>query len=283
MIRICENYGEVIVSCTDESAILSYGRRNQDNVLALLTRDTSFLVFDDKFEFWSMSYLLVREIKVAKFDRQAIKNVFGLNSTQMQLLCAVSQFEYDGKRRIFGNANLLWGCTPYVKRQKCGANGYDISQLTGNFTAEQVESISKTLEEMEQMNNAGSVIDDVCIESIEDLKKTDPNFKWSLQFCKKKMYFAYKLMTEPMTIPKDLLFIDLREPDGAEFVALVVNITLKLCGILFKDVVLDKRPKTRSAAAVSNGAISPTEKDIIYPPSKPLENDTDFRLTYENK
>lgn len=210
------------------------------------------------------------EFKVVKFDRHALKNELGLNSLQMQLLWPISQFEREEKIRIGGNYDVLRGCISYVKRQKCGSNGYDVSRLTGNLTEDQLEQISCELNKMCRMNSfIGSVDDDIYnVELIEDLKKTDTNFKLAMQFSKKKMYFAYKLMNESSTFQKDLLFIDLRQQNSVKFVEFVANITLKLCGIVFKDVDLEKRPKTRSVATVADGAIEPIEKNIIYPPSK---------------
>lgn len=247
-----------------------YARQHRHDVLALTTRNTDYLVFDDDFEFWSLSDLRIFELKIVKFNRAGLKEMIGLNSLQMQLLCAISHLEPQEKIRICGHRSLIRGCVAYVRRQKYGPNGYDVSELTGDFTEAQTKLIFYVLNKMCKTNNfIGSVDEEICsVDFIEELKNTDENFQMALQFCKKKIYFAYKLMNESITIPKDLLYIDLRERNSAEFIEFVANITLKLCGILFKNVDLEKRPKTRPVGIVVNGSIEPIERDIIYPPSK---------------
>lgn len=97
-------------------------------------------MFDDDFEFWSLSDVQIFEFKIMKFDRDMVKEKFGLNSMQMQLLHAISNLKQDKKRQICGthDCDLLRGCTPYVKQQKMDeSNGYDVSQLTGNLTEAQ--------------------------------------------------------------------------------------------------------------------------------------------------
>lgn len=74
LIRLCENYGDVIASL-DESAIVSYGRKHRQDVLALITRNTDYLVFDNDFEFWSLSNLQMDAYKIVKFDRAALKQM----------------------------------------------------------------------------------------------------------------------------------------------------------------------------------------------------------------
>lgn len=64
---------------------------------------------------------------------------------------------------------------------------------------------------------------------------------------------------------KRLSFISQIESGSTEFIELVNTITLKLCGILFKDVHLKNRPKVRCVATVVNGSFAPNEKRIIYP------------------
>lgn len=163
LIQISENYGDAIFSCAwDYSSILSYGRQYRHDVLALITRDTEYLVFDNEFEYWSLSGLQISELEIVKFDRVAIYEMFGLNSMQMQLLCAISQSAPQERIRICGDVDLVRGCVPYVKRQEYGSNGYDVSELTGNFTEAQIKQISYGLNKMRKANSfIGSVDDEI--------------------------------------------------------------------------------------------------------------------------
>lgn len=268
LIQISKNYGDVFVSYgMDIGTILSYARQHCDDILALVTRNTDYLVFDDDFEFWSLSDVHIFEFKIMKFDRDIMVEKLGLNSLQMQLLHAISNLEPEAKREISGKyfCDLLHGCTPYVKRQKYDANGYDVLQLTGNLTEAQREQISNDLKRMNKLNSyTASLDDDIC--DIKDIK-----YKTKIcvmQFYKHNLYFAYKLMNEMSTIQKDLTFIDLRQPNSAHFVHFVANTTLKLWGVLFKHIKLDMHPETRLVATATNGTIEPIKMNIIYPPSK---------------
>lgn len=268
LIPIAEKYGEVFMNYAfGLREIFSYARQNKGDVLALITRDTSYLIYDDEFEFWSLSKLQILALKIEKFDRQALKKVFGLNSLQMQLLSIIAHLEPEEKRRICGNDDLLRGCTPYVKRQKYGPDGrYDVTQWKNTFNDAQLKKMSSQLNHMGELNSstAPSKHDINDLKRIKKWTKTDKSFESIMQFCKSNIYFAYKLMNESTTIPKDWSFIDLREPHSAQFIELLTNITLKLCGIIFKDV--KKQPKDQLVATITNNTIVSERKEIVYPP-----------------
>lgn len=267
--QISKIYGDIFVtSQLDEGAILSYARQNRNDVLSLITRNTDYLMFDDDFEFWSLSNIQIFEFKILKFDRDNLRKKLRLSCLQMQLLNAISHLNPEDKQRICGNYDIFGGLTPYVRRQKSSSSGYDVSQLTGDFTEAQRERISNQLKRTFETNICTGSLSDDTIEIVSEWAKTDANFDSVAQVYRNNIYFAYKLMNETATVHKDLLFIDFDELDSAQYVDLVTDIILKLCGIIFKDV--RGRPEFRSITITKDDKVlSRTQKlKIIYPPGQ---------------
>ncbi|XP_055304272.1 uncharacterized protein LOC129569461 [Sitodiplosis mosellana] len=272
MHSICSKYGQVYIDYgLRVRGILAFARENRKNVMCLITRNTRFLVFERDFEYWSLSDVQFCEMKIAKFSRQKLKEIIELNVEQMQLLHAITQLEMDVSNRLIGGhdkRNRFHKICDYVKKQEYRPNGYESSQLTGDLTEEQRNLVEKRLASAMTANNyAGNWTDDIHDGLILDLVNNDESFNLVLQFCKANLYFAYKLMNEKLTIQKDLLFIDIRRPDALPFIDLVISVTMKLCGIIFKDVEPDKQPKTRAVKIkrIFEEESVESEVDIEYP------------------
>lgn len=284
LIRISQKYGEIYLNYASEGGpILAYARQNKTNVLSLITRETDYLIYNDEFEFWSLSNFQLFEFKIVKFDRHILNEVFGLNSLQMRLLYAMSLFEPEDMECIFRDNNSLQGYIAYVKQQihlDHNLSWNSILRLTGDLTAAHKKKISKRLNRLHRINSYCTSSDDdfYYLQITKHLSRTTSNFNSMMKFYKNNIYFAYKLMDEWTTIQKDLLYIDSRESNAKEFVELIAYITLKLSGILFKDTYL-KRPvnfnkpisKSRMVATLSNDNFkntkdTRTQRDIIYPP-----------------
>lgn len=86
VIRLPESHGDVIVSCTpNECSILSYPRQHYKDTFALITGNTDYLVFDDDFDFWTISTLKIYHFSIEEIDWGALKNALGLRFIEMQL------------------------------------------------------------------------------------------------------------------------------------------------------------------------------------------------------
>lgn len=271
ILHICAKYGEVKSTYGLRArAILAYFRANSDEVMAVITRNTEFFVYDTDFEYWSLSDLEFTHLKINRFCRKTLKSVLGLNSHQMQLLEAISEDEILAKLIKKGVSPFL-GMVEYVKMQICGANGYDLSKLTGRLTIQHLEVMEESISEIKDLNSySGSWNADIYNETVADLVKNNKNFEKVLKFFQENISFAYKLINETTSGPKDLLFIDVRQSKSVQFINLVNKITMKMIGLAFKDVQPEKRPRTRTIQTKRhfNQKAEESEMEIIYPTSE---------------
>lgn len=265
LLHICSKYGEV-TGCYNlcMRSILAYTRKNCDKVLAVITRDTEYFAYNVDFDYWSISDIELNTLKIAKFCRQTLNRVLGLNIHQMQLMLAISEVKPFEHRPFLDKVECM-------KKHKCGPNGF---HLHGHFTEEQRKEIKKETDEMKKYDKyAGQWNVDIYSELLMDLITNDPDFDAILKFFKEKIHFAYKLVNETMTSHKDLLYIDekIRRSNSRQFIDLVVQTTLKLIGTAFKDVEPEKRPITRSMQIkrdFSRAAAEQSEMNVVYPTRK---------------
>ncbi|XP_031619086.1 uncharacterized protein LOC116338142 isoform X2 [Contarinia nasturtii] len=167
----------------------------------------------------------------------------------------------------------------YAKKQQYGPNGYDTEQLTGNLTNADRTKIAENLATLEKY------VDWKVEEGIvDDFIQNDETFKSVLRFCKDNIYFAYKLIIETYTIPKDLFYIDIRRSDAITFIDLIINLTMKQLGILFKDIDPEMQPARRMVLLKRDFNVETVkyEKDIIYP-SMPLPSLVNLIIDEDNK
>ncbi|XP_055326140.1 uncharacterized protein LOC129579976 isoform X2 [Sitodiplosis mosellana] len=270
---ICSKFGEVHVSYgLKKCAIVAYVHQHRDNIMALITRDTNFLVFSDVYELWSLNEVDFRYLKIARFDRNRIYRDLNLNAQQMHLMLAINELQPSTKRKLVGDRDgKLPALVNYVRPLQLRRNGYDINLLTANAHLNEDERNELEVEiahMLSVINYSDNFNEDIYEGLILDLVNNDESFNRLLQFFKENIYFAYKLMNETSTVQKDLLLIDICRPDAMPFIDLVINVTMRMGGVIFMDVEEDKQPKTRSVKfqRVRGEPAVQSEMEIIYPP-----------------
>lgn len=185
----------------------------------------------------------------------------------MLLMLAISELSRSIKRQLVGLVKpKLDDLINFVKPL---TRGYDTDLLAAQANLTENQRIELENEVDKVLNDTGNWMEDDYDDQIQELM-TDESFNTVLKFCKENIYFAYKLMNEKSTIQKDLLFIDLHQRDAEPFINMVINVTMKMMGIVFKDVDQDLKPRTRSVKVQLVPGETPvqSEKDIIYPTSK---------------
>lgn len=269
---ICSKYGEVHVNYgMDKCAILAYAREIQANVMALITRNTEFLVYDGDYQLWSLNDVNFRYLKIVQFHRENIYAALEVNKEQLQLMLVISELNPSTQRALVGKKGTkLPVLVNFVKRYGYDISYYDITNLSEDQKIEFENELSKVLSIKNFNGIPGILNEDIYDGLILDLVNNDDSFDLVLQFCKQNIYFAYKLMNETSTIQKDLLLIDICQPDALLFIDIVIDVTMKMCGIIFKDVETDKKPDTRSVKFQRIRGVPAVqyEMDIIYPTSK---------------
>lgn len=268
LLKICSKYGEVTANVgLSKRSVLAYTREYRDDVMAIIVRDTKFLVHEIDCQFWSLSHIEFNTLKIVRFDRQKLYEVYDLNHQQMQLILAIFQKKSYG---ILENCKRFPDKVKFIKQQNIGPNGYE---LAGQFTADQLQTIEHRLFVLSEKESfAYEWKDEIYSDVLAELLKDDADFNTVLQFLKDNLHIAYKLVSGLRSGPLDLLFIDVRRSDSQRFIDLVIPITLKLIGIAFKDVNPEKRPKTRQMQIKRdfNQEAELTEMDVIYPTSESM-------------
>lgn len=271
--QICTKYGQFYVNYgLSKRAILAYTREKREDVMAVMTRNTEFFVHNCNFEYWSLSDIDFSALKIAKFCRERLGHTLDFSPHQMQLLLVLSELEPADKFKLFASSRFL-DLLSYVERQRHGPDGYDLSKFKDKLTKNQIEEMEKQISDLEELNRfRGDFNEDINDEFITELMDNDIIFDMVLLFCKQNIPFAYKLINEKMSVPKDLLFIDLRQAGSVQYIDLVIQVTLKMVGITFKDISSEKRPKIRAVkidrdSSVPSGSSVQQEMDIIYPTS----------------
>lgn len=272
MHSICSKYGEVHVSYGLKfCAITAYANEHRDDVMALITRDTDFLVYSNIYEVWSFTDVDFRYLRISKFNRNCIFNHpdLRLNSHQMQLMLAISELQPTMKKKLVEErAPQLDDLISFVRPLR---DGYDIDQLAAkaNLDEDERDELENEIARvLSTINYTGHFNEDIYDGLILRLVNTDESFNLVLQFCKENIYFAYKLMIETSTVQKDLLLIDIDQEGALTFVDLVIKVTMRMCGILFMDVDEAEKPSTRTVKfqRVRNEQARQDEMEIIYPP-----------------
>lgn len=200
-------------------------------------------------------------------------NILALSSKQMQLVLALAELQTKLKLKIIGNQCFKPGrIVEFVKPFEYGEAGFDLNRLAHKLTKEERDEFEDKLNRVFAVDAyAGNWNDDIYDGSILDLASNDQSFKVVLQFCKEKIFFAYKLINEEKMMQKDLLrYIEDRR-EANDFRNLMNIKIMKMCGILFKDVDPRKRPTSRALQINQR-------EDIIYPTSERF-----FVCSFKNK
>lgn len=240
---------------------MAYTREYRDDFMAIIVRDTKFLVHEIDCEFWSLSHIEFNTLKIVRFDRQMLYEVYGLNHQQMQLILEIFMKK---SMPMLGNYKRFPDKVKFIKQQNIGPNGYE---LTGHFTADQLQKIQRLVSELsEEKSFSYKWKDEIYSDVLAQLLKDDADFETVLLFLKDNLHMVNGIRSGP----QDLLFIDLRRSDSQRFIDLVISITLKLIDIAFKDVDTEKRPKTRQMQIKRdfNQEAELTDMNIVYPTSE---------------
>lgn len=273
LMQICSKYGQVMVNYwMGKCSILSYAREHCDQVMALITRNASLLVYDIEFSLWCLCNVDFIELKIMKICPKQMLQAISLSTKQMQLIRAICKVNSMMGCQLVGKQyKKLSVLVDLVKPLEFGENGFDLDGLASKLTKEQRDHFEGKLNRVLANNNCtDDWYDDIYNDLISYLVNNNESFKLVLRFYKANIYFAYKLANETVTIQKDLLFIDIRQPGALPFSDMVIGVTMKLCGILFKDIDLDKQPKTRTVRMKRTVREETAESDINinYPTSE---------------
>lgn len=228
LMGICRDYGTVYTEIGHiGSKIVKYANNRSNNVLAIIEYDTDMLFYDDiQYQYWNLVTLNIFDLTVKKYCYKTLREQFGMTAQKGQWLSAISR---SGTRIVTGLKRQI----QYVRSQR----NFQLQQVAcdifgRNYTEDQIEKVKAGLSRFDLDSN-DAFLDD------------HPISNELFRFCKERIYFAYGLIIADQTIHQALLYVDLRQPNSTEYVEVIVSVLLKMLGILFKDVAIEERPKTR--------------------------------------
>lgn len=87
-------YGTLIYSVTKDCDVEMVRYANQNNVLAILTDDTDFLIFKGNFLLWSARRFDVKTLKIVELSRSALRSTLELSDDQLAILSTLAGNDY---------------------------------------------------------------------------------------------------------------------------------------------------------------------------------------------
>lgn len=276
MHRLARELGELRINYViHNQEIAKYLKEHDGTVLAVITNDNDFMIFDGDFQFWQANDLNMKALTGVRKCRQKLRDRLQLNSKQLQLLSALSGSMYLPKRRM---------AAFYRKIRNPAVRQHYIADLAG-YIREKVE-----LRSNDDENRCSFDVDAIArvvfdgdyyphnLEAIaKGLAQYDLNFRTidptktmtkTMEVAKTQNMFIYKLLTDDVYLIVDIKFIDYRNCRSKNYAQLIIPLLQKLYGILHANEL--QRPKAQKICMKYShtGSYEVQNKAIVYPPGK---------------
>lgn len=276
MHRLAREFGELRINYVlHNQEIAKYIEEHDGTVLAVITNDNDFMVFDGDFQFWQANNLNMRELTGVRKCRKKLRDRLQLNSRQLQLLSALSGSLYLPKTRLAGFYSKIRGTAmknhyiadlaKYIREkvepritddEKYG--GFDLDVVAravfgGDYYPHDLNTIKKGLAQYDL--NFGTN------DPTEDITKT-------MEAAKAQNMFIYKLLTDKVYLIVDIKFIDYRYYRSKNYAELIVPLLQKLYGILHANE--SQRPQAQEICMKysHDESYKVQSRGIVYPQGK---------------
>lgn len=280
--KLCTKYGKLIVTSKNHNqSIARYAHQNVEKVLSVICNDTTFLILEGKYQYWSMSESVEKtifELCGTRYCRQELNQKLELNPLQMRLYATITRCRPEILYPFSKNLEPLESkrflkLAIYAKQQEMiDEKNYNLEKIANEIYGKKLAK--EHIEQFEKNWNAQDVNYDSEIElrPIESIltANTDRGYSDVVKFCKQNNYFSYHLLMETQSAAylfSDLFYLDLRRNDSLIYNKLIFSVLMKLSGILQKDKSSDYRPKTQAIFIKMNNEDSgqAIHHEIVYP------------------
>lgn len=273
MSRLVRTFGEMHVTFVRHNQeIAQYAQEHADEVLAIITNDTSFLAFEGEYQYWHSNRIDLREMAGIRLNRQKLLEILDINVQQLQLIGALSgemflpytqlgdflaKLSADLPESVRGKIFVL---QTYVKRQPA------IEIKERNKVPFKLEPIASDVfgKDYSQME-LNAIYNGLMLFQTNfrvDAEKHPNSF---VNFCKIHCPFMYFLITNEVYVVKDIEYLDYRNVKSKNYAQLIVPMLMKLCGILFKDDS-PRRPTRKICMKYAHDEPAKVvNENIIYP------------------
>lgn len=267
--KLVRNFGKMQTNhFRHNQEIAQYAKQHDDSILAIITNDTDFMIFDGNFQYWRANDITMKDLTVFGYCREKLRKLLELNTQQLELLSALSGSIYlpcDVLTDFYFQIGIH--STTYGKH--IAPLAYYISNKM------QTESVTSNIEKI-ACDVFGKNYTSPDINAITNgLVQYNLNFEKpvtkALEFCKERNAFVYKLLTDEVYLIKDISYIDYRKYKSKNYAELVVPLVRKLHGILYANE--RPRPKTRTICMkyAHDEPYKVVDEPINYPPSMTLD------------
>lgn len=276
MQKLAQECGELRINYVRHNQeIAKYIKQHNGHVLAVVTNDNDFMVFDGDFQFWQANDINMKDLVGFRMNREKIRARLDLTSEQMQLLSALSgssylpvpvMKEFYSKIRdeaIEGNripqiAKYIREEVPVLPTAEKDCVRFDLAKIAQDifgedYSEQDVNAIENGLAQYNlnfASDNAGA------------------HMQRSMAFCKTRNMFIYKLFTDDVYLVKDIAYIDFRNYKSKNYADLIIPLLRKMQGIIFAN----ERNKPQERAVCMKYAhdepYKVVEEPIDYPRSE---------------
>lgn len=277
--KIAQKYGQLrVLTDRQTMAIVNYAAQHEDKVLAIIGKDTDFLVYDGKYQYWTVSEWPTERtcpgLVATRFDRDALLADIRLFNEQFRLLAALS--DALGSWAIFAVPDvhltypqLLRRAIEYVREQRLTfTDTFDWETIArdlygpNGYTPEQVAEFEKRYDAFGQITD--------CEKADDFYDRLGPETVEVWKFCEENHFFMFRTVIgcgDRVYWLKDLCCLK-EDCRRIEFSEAILTVHTKFCGILHNDESEERRPDTKrlfNSYLVDRGGDIEC-RSVIYPP-----------------
>lgn len=276
MQKLAQEVGELRINYVRHNQeIAKYIKQHNGNVLAVITNDNDFMVFDGDFQFWQANDVNMKDLIACRMNREILRAHLDLNSEQLQLLSALSGSSYlpvpvmkEFYKKIWQETvegNRIPQIAKYIREEvsmlttaKKDCVHFDLAKIASDIFGDDY-----TEHDLNAIEN-GLTQYNLNFET-EDAKAHVSN---TIKFCKSRNMFIYKMFTDDVYLVKDINYIDFRKYKSKSYAELIIPLMRKVQGIIFANERQKPLERVICMKYAHDEPYSVVEEQIEYPPSE---------------
>lgn len=273
--KLAHEFGEYrLTRFRHNQEIAQYIREHDDSVMAIITNDSDFMVYDGRFQYWKAIDVDTRNLRGVRKCRIKLRAQLGLNTKQLQLLsalCGTMYLEWDElaafHEKIRGDSfhtNYIARLAKYVRESveilppngnrenECLFNMDAVARdvFGDNYTEHNLVEIERVIAQYNL--DVSAVSPEQCDTKLTTIAKT-------------QNMFVYKLLTDEVFLFADIRQYDYRYCRSKPCTELVIPLLQKVCGILFENELRRPQMRTICMKYTRDDPFEVKEVPIVYP------------------
>lgn len=285
-IKLCKIYGEMHFNYVRHNQeIARYANEHKDDVLAIISGDTDFLVFDGSFEYWPAIQINMREMMGKRICRKIVWDELQVTPQQLAMVGAVGgsvylphyiepmkQF-YERIEHVGSAFSKIIDLAAYVRKipQTLLKDGQSV-KFDLDYVAKDVFGDNYTEGELNAIEN-GLVIYNL---KFRIPTVTDPMLRTLMRFDR----VLYKLLTDDIYSVRDIAYVDFDTVRSKTYAELVCPLMQRILGILFLEQIDTDFTRKVCMKYNHDDLYEVVDETPCYPPN---ELRIPFRVLYDDR